>query len=544
MAGKHPEATRGRGNGWLARRALWRGLLAASMAFFAWAFVQFYQPATGFSSLLMIGDALNDTKVAALRSVPHYVYESSHGYDGAYYVQLALHPTLDNPELHRRSDGQPGAIDNLPYRARRILFSWTAWLLGLGHPGWVVQAHALLNVICWFAVGALLLRWFPPDSAQNFIRWFGIMFSQGVCMSVRLSLVDLPSLLLVVLAVRWIEERRNGPGTATLALAGLGKETTLLAAISLFNPGDWRLPRAWVRFAAQLAFVALPLAAWMLYIRWKFGAAGDAGFNNFTLPFAGLIEKWCVAVVDVMIDSGNAAYRATLVTLVGITVQFGFMLFYRKPQEIWWRVGVAYAALAVLLSTPVWEGYPGAFPRVLLPMAVAFNVLVPRRSAWLPVLVAGNLAVLSTVREFTPPERDFLNLRGARELVSQVEITTQGGWYGPENDDGVRWRWTSGDATLRVRNASGGPLHVSVRGEISALEVQGVRIAVGDSPAWSGVTNSHPIPFAFARTIPPGDTILSFTGEKPAKPAVKDPRPLALSVYNLEVVVSPALVQP
>jgi energy-coupling factor transporter ATP-binding protein EcfA2 len=75
----------------------------------------------------MIGDALDQTNppVTALRNVRHYVYNQSYGYDGAYYVQLALYPTLENPELAK-------AIDNLPYRARRILFSWVAWLVGLG----------------------------------------------------------------------------------------------------------------------------------------------------------------------------------------------------------------------------------------------------------------------------------------------------------------------------------------------------------------------------------------------------------------------------
>ena len=88
-----------------------RVLIFAGVALFLGAVTRFHQPGTGFSSLLSIGDILNDSKVAALRQVPHHIYEGSAGYDGAYYVQLALHPALDNPELTK-------AIDNLPYRAR------------------------------------------------------------------------------------------------------------------------------------------------------------------------------------------------------------------------------------------------------------------------------------------------------------------------------------------------------------------------------------------------------------------------------------------
>src|SRR5688500_13434254 len=76
----------------------------AAIVLFLWCVAQFYDRDTGFSSLISIGDLLTSTKVTELREAPHYVYESSPGYDGAYYVQLALNPTLDNPELARAID--------------------------------------------------------------------------------------------------------------------------------------------------------------------------------------------------------------------------------------------------------------------------------------------------------------------------------------------------------------------------------------------------------------------------------------------------------
>jgi hypothetical protein len=43
----------------------------------------------------------------------------------------------------------------------------------------------------------------------------------------------------------------------------------------------------------------------------------------------------------------------------------------------------------------MWDGYPGAFVRVLLPTTVAFNVLLPA-SRWSgPLFVLGNLPVIS-----------------------------------------------------------------------------------------------------------------------------------------------------
>ena len=50
------------------------------------------------------------------------------------------------------------ALDNPPYRARRILFSWTAYLLGLGQPEWILKAFALQNILAWLALAWLLGR--------------------------------------------------------------------------------------------------------------------------------------------------------------------------------------------------------------------------------------------------------------------------------------------------------------------------------------------------------------------------------------------------
>ncbi|MGH7957089.1 MAG: hypothetical protein ACREH8_08760, partial [Opitutaceae bacterium] len=367
-----------------------RVAFVAAVALFLWCVAQFYHRDTGFSSLISIGDLLAPAKVTALRDVPHHVYEGTHGYDGAYYVQLALYPTLDNPELLR-------AIDNLPYRAKRILFCWVAWLLGGGQPAGIVQAHALLNAGCWLVLAVVLLRWFPLTSWENFLRWAAVMFSHGVGMSVRHSLVDGPSLLLVALAVRWLEDGRRTAGAVTLALAGLGKETSLLASAAL--DFDWRAPRTWGRTALTVIAIALPLLAWMAYVRWKFGPAEDPGMGNFTLPFAGLAEKLGAAWSALREPDSWSINWAVMAAIIALIVQWLFFALRWRPAERWWRVGAAFAVMMAFLSTPVWEGYPGAATRVLLPMTLAFNVLVPRGLRWLPVLVAGNLTVAATVFE-------------------------------------------------------------------------------------------------------------------------------------------------
>ncbi len=502
----------------------------ASIGLFLWCVAQFYHSDTGFSGLLSIGDMLGDSKVTALRQVPHYIYESSPGYDGAYYVQLALYPTLDNPELKK-------AIDNLPYRARRILFSWTAWALGLGYPPWIVQAHALLNPLCWLALGWALLRWFPATSWENFLRWAAIMFSHGVVMSVRHSLVDGPSLLLVALALRWLEDGRRGAGMATLGLAGLAKETSLLTSAGL--DFDWRAPRTWGRVLAQVALVALPLAAWMLFIKWKFGPADDPGMGNFTLPFAGFIEKWRDAWGAATGPDGGGLKWATLAVAVALAVQWAFFILRWRPAERWWRVGVAFAVMMTFLSTPVWEGYPGASTRVLLPMTLAFNVLVPRGGRWLTILLAGNLTVAASVFEFSPPH-EFHQLRGDRALRAAVRVRPTEGWHGPERHLEQHWRWSTGESKVLFVNSAAQPLRLTVHGQVLSAEgLRGLRVLQGERLVWGDSIGQGYSEIRFGFSLPPGETVLSFTTDKPAQKVGTDPRDLAFQLANLTIVVEP-----
>lgn len=501
------------------------------VALFLWCVAQFHHGETGFSSLISIGDVLSGSKVTALRQTPHYVYEHSSGYDGAYYVQLALYPTLNNPELTK-------AIDNLPYRARRILFCWAAWALGLGQPAWVVQAHALLNVICWLALAWVLLRWFPATGWHNFFRWGAVMFSHGVCMSVRNSLVDAPSLLLVALALRWFEDGRRSAGAVTLALAGLGKETSLLASAGL--DVLWRQPRTWWRTAVTVALIAMPLLAWMTYVRLKFGPAEDPGLGNFTLPLAGYWEKLQVSWHDALAADGAELSWATLGVVIALAAQWIFFVVRWRPDDRWWRVGVGFAVMMTFLSTPVWEGYPGAATRVLLPMTLAFNVLVPRSPRWWPLLIAGNLTVAASVFTFSPPH-DFYHIRGDADLRAAVRVVPSGGWHGPERHLDEKWRWAGEQAELRIYNTGPVPVGFVMQAKASAVtQPRQLRVSAGGKLLWGETVNEVPRDLRFGLTLPPGETTLAFVTDRPAEKVGTDPRELAFRVANVKLFVAPA----
>ena len=110
---------------WLVRAA---GL--AAVAVFLVLIGRFWRPVYGFTALIQLDAPNDDLKIAAFREVPVFVHRDNGGYDGLYYAQIAHDPTLRAPEL-------PRAMDNFSYRARRILPSAFAWLLGAGqHQFW------------------------------------------------------------------------------------------------------------------------------------------------------------------------------------------------------------------------------------------------------------------------------------------------------------------------------------------------------------------------------------------------------------------------
>ena len=121
---------------------------------------------TGFTSLIRFGATWQPNRHSSLREVPIATAADSTGYDGQFYAQIALDPSLRDAELKR-------VIDAPAYRARRILTPAIATLLGGGNPAWILQAYALLNVACWIALAWLLRTWIGCNEWLGFARWAG-----------------------------------------------------------------------------------------------------------------------------------------------------------------------------------------------------------------------------------------------------------------------------------------------------------------------------------------------------------------------------------
>jgi hypothetical protein len=373
-----------------------RWAYAAAIAVFLIALPQYYHRNTGFTELVWFGEPFEDARLPAVLDAPHYLHYQSPGYDGQFYAQLAVDPLLSNPRLGR-------ALDAAPYRARRIFFSWTAYLLGLGRPAWILKAYALQNILAWLLLAWVLLRWFPPSAPRNLVPWVGCLFGVGLIMSVRFALTEGPGLIVLALAVAAMERGRPWLASGLMAMVGLGRETNLVAGGVLID----RVPRRWrealVLVGRGLAAV-LPVAAWFLYVRWVFPPLAASDAANFAVPFSGYLTKWSVTLAQLATSGWWGSWaRFNLAALIAVTVQAGYLLARRDWSSAWWRAGVPYCLLMPLLSYPVWEGDPGAIMRVVLPMTVAFNVLVVRSRYFWPLVIAGNLSVFHGIHMINVP---------------------------------------------------------------------------------------------------------------------------------------------
>jgi hypothetical protein len=511
---------------------------AVAAGFFLWTVAHFHVPGNGFTFLIQFGDQPAQHRIRDLQAADYFVHSDSNGYDGQYYAQLAVNPRLSDPELR-------AAIDNLPFRARRILFSWTAHALGLGRPQWVLEVYALQNVAAWLLLGWLLLRWFPPTGAGNVVRWVGTMFASGLMLSVGGALPDGPSLLLIACGVALAEQGRSWLSAVLLGVAGLGRETNLLAG-AIHLPGrDWSRKEIW-RAVARCVVVVAPLTVWLGWLWYVVREPSNAGRDNFLPPFVGYGHKWSAVLGELRADGWNSHARWSLLLLISLTVQF--LMIALRPQwtSLWWRIGAAYAFLMVFLGDGVWEGSPGAVARVVLPMTLAFNVVVPRGRWWVMVLlVAGNLSALSAVSQIVTPGPESYRLEGASTIAGEsagrsIAVTFDTRWYGSERSTFEYWRWTRGTAGILIRNRTAGPMVAELDFDLRALDERTVRVLQEGTLRWEGRVGRGSRAVRLPRiTLAPGDNRWSFETDAPPIVPAGAVRPVAFNLRNLVIRLEP-----
>jgi hypothetical protein len=487
------------------QRTFWPAVYIALVVVFAVFVAKFHHPVFGFTEFFQLDATQETVMLPVLKERPVYVNHVTGGYDGLYYAQLATSPSLRDPRL-------PAAMDNFNYRAHRILGSAIAYVAGFGNVFRALDAYALLNPLCWLGLAVLLCFVFPPRSLHDALAWAGILFSAGALGSVRWALTDLPALLLVTAGVLAAQRQHFGRAAALVAAAGLARETALLAGLAIKG-------RTLSQNVQRALIVIAPAALWWIYVQNVAPPSSPHGLGNLGTPGVAYLGKWRECFAAFGSDANSAVPWLMLACLVGITVQSAWTLFRPAWENIWWRVAVGQVALMLCFGHAPWGGYPDAAARVLLPLHVAFNALIPRSRVGLAVLVLGNIGFVSGVDLILTRHPDPHEIAAARFGDAGYVATTAEGWYDIEGRGARAWCWSKGRSTLHVsawHQANSAPIHLAFT--LNGFVPGNVTITSGERIVWSGTvpTGKTSVEFALGE-LPPTGADFVFSSEATGK---------------------------
>ena len=213
------------------------------------------------------------------------------GYDGQFFLAIALDPLLQHP-------GSTEALDFPRYRYRRILYPLAGHVLGLGHPKAIPYTLVLINVLCipiLVLLGARLLG--EVSGSKNTLLSILVLAPVGVWVSFCLSTCDLMGTTLFLAALYAAARGRPGLSALFVGCAGLTRETYLAIAVMLsmaplLNRGNRRIE--W-RYLLSI----IPGAWWLVHTMFRFPAGPDRVGEHFGAPLGGILGKLGGPLVEV-----------------------------------------------------------------------------------------------------------------------------------------------------------------------------------------------------------------------------------------------------
>ena len=156
--------------------------------------------------------------------------------------------------------------------------------------------------------------------------------------------------------------------------------------------------RSLIVIGACILLSVLPLLLWLDYLRSIYRSMMVVHDGQITAPLWGVAWKlrsiWSDAAGGLAAPQMIASVFA-VIAWAARTAWTGRLLMTPDRWAPWTLVGLAYAVMSLTMHPVVWEGSPGAFTRVLLPLAVATNVtMAMRRDVPWAMIVAANLDVV------------------------------------------------------------------------------------------------------------------------------------------------------
>jgi hypothetical protein len=398
------------------------------------------------------------------------------------------------------------------------------WRLPIDYAGPVQRALSVLNVIAWIVLAWLLFRLLPGHDWRDWLARAGILLSAGALGSIRYGLTDLISLTLLAGAMLAFVRRRHVLTAGLLGAAGLGCGAAIVA-LPTIGGRPWASRRNLFQWIAVFAVVT----ASILSASWRLGSLWQLSIH-FTEPFRGIGAKWMESISQA--DSRSGWIGLLMVT--GITVQSAFFLWRWHHDEPWWRFGIAYASLMCFLDYDMWTGSAGGAMRILMPLALAFNIFARRCRASLLWLVAGNLAVLGGFFSlfYTPDLRqDMAAIRAAGS--AQLSGPT-GQWNEVELTLRHARTWSRGSADLKIEAWPRTLQTLLVDFSLYSLVPRTVSIRQGGQELWRGAVGRNYTRVQFSCRLTEGKANLEMATDAAAVAENSKPnaRQVAFAIYD------------
>jgi hypothetical protein len=512
------------------------------------AFVRVYSPEYGITKFLVVGREFDGRGLAVFRSTPKYLGPGDRwGFDGQFYAELALDPLLRDPQLKV-------ALDDPPYRSRRILTSWLAWLGGFGRPFWILNVYAALNLVFWIGFAVMMTRLFRPLGWAGLAGFAAMLMTCGIIESLRSSLTDFPGFVLVTLSMMI----GGAGGAGVLALAALTREPNIIGLVGLW---DYRPPwLATIKRNALFAVIAgLPLALWVAYVMSRFPAKNSITGDNLTWPLWGIMGK--LGEFSVHAANGDIAWKAwysefftseplhALLTIIAVLTQSIYLFTHRERDNRIWRVGAIFVPFFLCISSIPWERH-FTITRHALPITLAFNLVLAMRArrGWLVWFLLGNcfvpygvyqLAIYGHGAAGSPAE---FHVASTRPSAPTLQVRFAQGWSAEEWTRGHTWRWgVAKHATLTLLNPTAQPVEVSLSFTTKSICPRDLNVSVRGAELWSMRSMQPNLLVKTTRfMLPPGETVVDFNS--PTPPVLSgtpgDDRLLSFKVKDLEIDLS------
>jgi hypothetical protein len=527
------------------RPGLWVFLLVGAAAFLQLlsTYVRVYSPGYGITKLIVMGHEFDQRGLAVYRATPKFMAPSDRwGFDGQYYAQIALDPLLRDPQLKI-------ALDNPPYRARRILLPWLAWIGGLGKPFWILNVYAALNLIFWTGFAVMMIVLFRPLGWTGLAGFAAMLMTCGIIESMQSSLTDFPGFVLVTLAMMI-----GGTGGAgVLALAALTREPNIMGLVGLW---DYRPP--WLTTAKRNLLLALiaagPMMLWFAYVVSRFPLKEAIDGDNIAWPLRGIMAK--LGEFSVRAGRGEINWSRwysefytneplhALLTIVATLTQCIYLLTHREWANRLWRVGAIFVPFFLCISFLSWESH-FTVTRHALPITLAFNLVLAMRArrSWIVWFVLGNCFVPFGIYKFSVYGSSTLIAPAEYQIIAPlpsgpaVTVRFGDGWSDQEWTRKHTWRWAVNKrASLVLVNPTKRTVEVEMFFTTRSICPRDLAMSTTGAEIWSRRVDAAPIKVQTPKfLLSPGETTITFSSpQAPVRPdSPGDDRQLAFFLQDL-----------